>query len=430
MGAAPAANRLGIILGQLGGLLRSDSTQAALGFALGGVVFALANLLLARYLSTFDYAVFALMLALKEFGLALGPAGVELVINRHHLAATRRLAARVAATSAVAGLLITLIAHDLYELGWLLAFLLFFLAVGGSLNHTAAALFQSAKRFRGALVMIQVHNLVLIAAIPLGFLLGGLTLEFVLVLATAGYLVAAALGWWRASVQLDGNTTVLPGSKLWREGLGGLGIAVFLTIMAQAERLIIPLVLTMHELAVFGVLAAVVSAPFRMMQLGVAMTLLPKLRTASGPEEARHLIASEVRHGLWIGAGFTVVLLLLGPLVISLFVGDKYEVGMPLFAAAIVVGYVRIWQGVAAASVSAMGSNRFIRLMNMAGWAGLAIAVAGAFALSSFGLQGVIYGIGLGWAFQATAATLLARRALIQRATAAPAASGTHIGEA
>jgi O-antigen/teichoic acid export membrane protein len=412
---------------KLAGMLRSDSTQAALGFALGGVIFALANLLLARHLSTYDYAVFALMLALKEFGLALGPAGVELVINRHHLKATRRLAARVAATSALAGLLITVIAQDLYDLGWLLTFLLFFLAVGDSLNHTAAALFQSAKRFSAALVMIQVHNVVLILAIPLGFLMGGLTLEFVLVLATAGYLVAAAAGWWRAAGQLDGNTTVLPSRTLWREGLAGLGIAVFLTIMAQAERLIIPVVLTMHELAVFGVLAAVVSAPFRMMQLGVAMTLLPKLRTASGPREARRLIASEVRHGFWIGAGFTVLLLLLGPLVINFFVGEKYDVGMPLFAAAIIVGYVRIWQGVAASSVSAIGSSRFIWLLNMAGWSGLVIAVAGAFALSRFGLQGVIYGIGLGWAFQAAVATWLARRALIQRTPAALARQGTGI---
>jgi hypothetical protein len=107
--------------------------------------------------------------------------------------------------------------------------------------------------------------------------------------------------------------------------------------------------------------------------------------------------------------------MLLGPLIIRYFVGDKYDVGTVLFAAAIVVGYVRIWQSVAVASVSAMGDRRTISKLNFVGWVALAVAAAGAVALSGFGLPGVIYGIGLGWTFQAAVATRLAQRAFAQR---------------
>ena len=52
--------RLGSAAKQLAKPYRSDSAQAARGFALGGVAFTLANLLLARYLTIHEYALFAL----------------------------------------------------------------------------------------------------------------------------------------------------------------------------------------------------------------------------------------------------------------------------------------------------------------------------------------------------------------------------------
>jgi hypothetical protein len=58
-----------------------------------------------------------------------------------------------------------------------------------------------------------------------------------------------------------------------------------------------------------------------------------------------------------------------------------------------------------------VGSTRILATLNLAGWVALGIAIVGAFGLSSFGLEGVIYGVGLGWLFQASIATMLAGRA-------------------
>lgn len=410
-----SGKRAGALLARIHKLARSKSVQAAAGFGIGGVAFALANLLLARYFTPLDYALFALILALKEFGLGLGPAGVELVINRRQLAPTRRLAARIVFTSFLSALLITLVALRVYELQPVLVILLFIMVIGATMNHCSAAFFQSMERFTASLAVIQAHNFLLLAVVPVGLMIGGLTLSFVVAVVTAGYLVVATLGWLIARRRLDLSHAVVSESILFKEGLGGLGIGLVVLIMWQAERLIIPLALTMGDLATFGVLAAIVSAPFRMMQLGIGFTLLPRLRAATSPDAARRLIASELRIGALICIGGTAAILLLGPWLIRVLVGDKYDVGLELFIAAIIVGYLRIWQGLAVASVAAVGSARVLGAMNLAGWVALVVAVSGAFALSSFGLQGVIYGVGLGWLFQAGVATSLAGRAFRQR---------------
>jgi O-antigen/teichoic acid export membrane protein len=406
---------------RLRGLPHSKSLQAAVGFGAGGVAFALANLLLARYLTPLDFALFALILALKEFGLGLGGAGVELVINRRKLAPTGRLAARIGLTGTMSAVLITGFALMAYELPAVLASLLFLLVICSTLNHSSAAFFQSAERFTGSLAVIQSHNFLLLALVPIGLMFDRLRLDFVISVVTAGYLVVAALGWLAARERLSGNTEVVPESVLRKEGLGALGIGLVVLIMWQAERLVIPLALTMEDLATFGVLAAVVSAPFRMIQLGIGYTILPRLRAATSPHAARRLIASELRVSALMCFGGTAAILLFGPWLIDLLVGDKYDVGLELFVAAIVVGYLRIWQGVAVASVTAVASTRVLGMLNRAGWVALAIGILGAFGLSEFGLPGVIYGVGLGWLSQAAVATMLAIRAFQQRWQEQPA---------
>jgi O-antigen/teichoic acid export membrane protein len=420
-GAGAAPKQAKTLMVRLRGLPHSKSMQAAVGFGAGGIAFALANLLLARFLTPLEFALFALILALKEFGLGLGGAGVELVINRRKLAPTGRLAARIGLTSTLSGALITGFALVAYHLPATMAALLFLLVIGSTLNHSSAAFFQSAERFGGSLAIIQSHNFLLLALVPIGFMLDRLTLEFAVGVVTAGYLVVAGLGWLAARERLGENTGVASESVLRKEGLGGLGIVLVVLVMWQAERLVIPLALTMGDLATFGVLAAIVSAPFRMIQLGIGYTMLPRLRAVASPHAARRLIASELRISALMCAGGTVGILLIGPWLIDLLVGDKYQVGLELFIAAIVVGYLRIWQGVAVASVTAVASTRILGMLNIAGWVALGIGILGAFSLSGFGLPGVIYGVGLGWLAQAAVATMLAIRAFQQRWQEQPA---------
>ena len=400
----------------------AKSVRAAVGFGAGGIAFSLANLFLARYLTPLDYAVLVLLLALKELGLAFGPVGTQLVINRHRLAPTRRLATRIFCTSAVMAVVLAAVALSVYEVDPLLAALLIIIVVGACMTITASALFQSAEHFFTSLSLVQVNNLLLLLTIPLGLAFNVLTLEFVVVLVAAGYVVFGAVGWVSARSSLTRNTAVKPESLLIQEGLGGLGIGAVALIMWQSERLIIPLVLSTEALATFGVLAAVVSAPFRMMQMGMGFTLLPRLQAVSNPSSVRRLIISELRIGGVICVIGTIGVMTLGPWLIRVLVGDKYHVGMELFVAAVIVGYVRIWESLAMSTVSALGNVRALALMNVFGWSALGVALLGAWLLRGFGIQGIIYGVGLGWLMQAVAATWLARIAMRQRWRMAPEA--------
>ena len=63
--------------------LLSPAIKAASAFALGGAAFALANLLLARSLSTQAYGEFSLVLAITTLGVSLGPLSLDAVVLRH-----------------------------------------------------------------------------------------------------------------------------------------------------------------------------------------------------------------------------------------------------------------------------------------------------------------------------------------------------------
>ena len=60
-----------------------STKRSASAFALGGAAFALANLLLARSLSTQAYGEFSLVLAITTLGVSLGPLSLDAVVLRH-----------------------------------------------------------------------------------------------------------------------------------------------------------------------------------------------------------------------------------------------------------------------------------------------------------------------------------------------------------
>ena len=64
-------------------LQKSTALRAAVGFGLGGVGFALGNLLLARALPPAAFGVFTLFLALVQMGASLAPIGLQGQVNRH-----------------------------------------------------------------------------------------------------------------------------------------------------------------------------------------------------------------------------------------------------------------------------------------------------------------------------------------------------------
>ncbi|MEX0870732.1 MAG: hypothetical protein WDZ65_02875, partial [Aquisalimonadaceae bacterium] len=396
---------------RLTGFFRSSSIRTAVAFAFGGVGFALANLLLARFMTPVDYGLLTLLLALIQLGLGVGPAGVELVINRHLLPPSYCLAVRVAITGSLAALGVCAVAQFVYEvpagvLPWL------FLALAASaMSRVGSALFQSDQRFGPALGLTQVHNYLLLLAVPVAVVLDAVNATFFLIVVAVGYVATSLIGWAAARQVISSTRTPVSERTLLREGLGGLGIGVAVLVLAQAERFAIPVLLSLEEMATFGVLAAVVAAPFRMMQMAVGFTMLPRLRKAVSRAEAGRLLRAEFTIAVVVCILGTVIVLGLGPWLIRLFVGDKYDITLTLFIAAILVGYLKIAQALAVATVNALGNVVALNVMNVCCWISLAVAALGAWALSGYGLVGLVYGVGLGWLWQAIVAAWLARQA-------------------
>jgi O-antigen/teichoic acid export membrane protein len=418
------------VLGKVTSLARSSSVQAAVGFTVGGIVFALATLLLARYMAPAEFGLLMLLLALVQFGIGLGPFGVDLVINRHRLPATGALAARVLATATLAGLLISAVGFWLYAIDGPLLTVLCLTIIAAALSRVAAAFFQSAERFGSALVVTQMQNVVLLLAVPLALLLSDFSVMFFAALVLAGYAITTVLAWLAAAMTITDRGEPVDGRTLLLEGLGGLGIGFAVLVMMMLERYLIPIFLTLEAMATFSVLASVVGAPFRMMQIAIAFTLLPRLRAATSRGQARRLIRSEILLGAFICVVGTAVVLTLGPWVIHAVVGDRYDIPLSLYIAAILAGYAKILQGTAVSVVNALGNARTLHVMSTASWSSIGVAIAASWALSSFGLEGIIYGVGIGWLAQALVAVWLSHSVLDQRfgesAPPSPAAIEPH----
>lgn len=403
------------MIGRARRLVTSVSVQAALALGVGGAAFALASLFMARFMAPEVFGLLMLLLALVQLGIGLGPLGVDLVVNRHRLPATGQLCARVVLTATLAAVLVCGIGKLLYGIPMPLLALLFAIVIVSAANRVGAAFFQSAERFAGALALTQAHNFVFLATVPLALLAGDFSVEFVLRIMLAGYALTALGGWLYARASLADRGQPVRETDLLREGLGGLGIALAVMMMMMMERYLIPILLSLEGMATFSVLASVVGAPFRMMQLAIGFTLLPQLRRTTSKAAAHQLIRSEIAIGIAICLGGTLLVLTVGPWAIDQIVGDRYEIGLPLFVAAILAGYVKILQGTTLAIVNALGSPRVLALMGTAAWLSLVVAAAFAWALSSLGLQGIIYGVGGGWLMQALVALWLCRGAIRSR---------------
>jgi len=194
----------------------------------------------------------------------------------------------------------------------------------------------------------------------------------------AGFVIAAWYGWsilLRERHAKPDRTYAIA----WGEALAFAGVNASGLLLIQLDRLIIPHVRPLEDLATFGVLAAIVGSLYRVLQQGVGYSLLPRLRAASGVAEQRRLLAHEAPS---------------------------------LIVAAIVAGVTKILNAFGKASVSALATPRELALVNYLGWASVVLAIAGGLAGGAWGLAGVIYGVALGWSLRAVAAFYVTARHL------------------
>jgi hypothetical protein len=302
---------------------------------------------------------------------------------------------RALAVAAGVGLATSVIASLLYGLSATLAAILLCGTAAGGLMLVASASFQSEQRFGAALALVQSPNLVLLLGAIATMTTGARTADLSLVVLTAGLALAAAIGWALALRERRGLST--PAGIPWSEALVLAGVSGAVMLFVQLERLVIPHVLSVADLALFGVLAAIAGSLFRLLQMGVGFSLLPRLRAATTVAERRRLIAHELRFAIVISAVGAAGILVLTPLIERWFLDGRYHLSMGLLVAALFSGIAKIAHAFARAAATALATPRELAFVNWAGWLSAAFAVGAAVVAAPWGLTGVVYGIGLGW---------------------------------
>ena len=372
-------------------------------YGAAGAGFAGANLILARLLPKEEYALFTLVVALVNLGYSIAPAGVDTMVNRLHLEAGPRLLRRALTGATGVAIIFTGIGLVAYTLSPLMSLLLFVSTAAGGAMMVAGAKFQSEHRFGISLALIQSPNVMLLFAALVVAVFHAHSASIAVLISSLGFVVAAAIGWTILFRERHGKAH--GGSEFpWKEALTFAGLDIAGLTLIQLERLVLPHVLPLSDLATYGVLAAVVGSLFRVMQMGVGYTLLPRLRAAKSIHERRRLIAHEVQLISVIVLLGSALIWFVTPVLERSFLAGKYHLAGPLIFAALVSGIIKILNAFAKGTVSALATGRELAMINVFGWISVAIAVIAAVVGARWGLTGVIYGVAFGWLVRAITA--------------------------
>jgi O-antigen/teichoic acid export membrane protein len=389
----------------------SPTIRSVVVYGASGLGFAGANLILARLLPTVEYGLFTLVIALSNLGYSLAPAGVDGIVNRRHLDAGPRLLRRTLAASFLAGVIFVMIAGAAYHMSALLLLVLFVSTVAGGAMTVAGAQFQSERRYGISLALTQSPNLTLLVAAGAVILSRDREAWLPLVISALGFLAAAIYGWavlFRERAGKPARDTWFP----WTEAFSFAGLNAAGLVLIQLDRLIIPYVLPLHDLATYGVLAAIAGSLFRVLQMGVGYTLLPRLRVAASVMERRHLIAHEAKLvGVMVIAG-SIAIWVITPVIEQWFLQGKYHLAGSLLLAAIISGIAKIMNAFTKSTVTALATPGELSAVNLLGWVSVALAIPAAMLGARWGLAGVIYGVGFGWLLRALTAFYVTLRHL------------------
>jgi O-antigen/teichoic acid export membrane protein len=392
-------------------LWRSPTLRSVLVYGASGLGFAGANLILARFLPTTEYALFTLVIALANLGYSLAPAGVDGIVNRRHLDAGPKLLGRTLGPSLLVGVVFAIIAAVAYQMSLPFLLVLFVSTVAGGAMAVAAAQFQSERRFGISLSLSQSPNLFLLLAALAVIASNDRKAWLPLLISAVGFVLAGVYGWWvlfRERADKPGRETWFP----WTEALSFAGLNAAGLLLIQLERLVIPHVLPLSDLATYGVLAAIAGSLFRVLQMGVGYTLVPRLRAAGSVVERRHLIAHEAKLVAAMVAAGSAVIWFVTPVIERWFLQGKYHLGTTLLLAALITGMAKIMNAFTKSTVTALATPAELSLVNLFGWGSAALAIPAAVFGARWGLAGVMYGVGFGWLARAITALYITLRHL------------------
>ena len=380
-------------------VLNSPSLRTALALALGGVAFTVGNLLLARALSPDQYGLVTLFIGIVSVASLVAPAGLDLVIARRGLTLSPTLRRAALIACLCVGLATAVVASLTYHLTPAVAIAMLFCVAAAGVIQTVTAHFQGQSKFGVAAWLLQATNFVLL---PVAFL--GVTPTAGIAALTS---IVAIACWW--SVRPEGAS-----KPLWREALSLVALTSAASIFMQLERLVLAPTAGIQSLALFGVLSALVSSPYRVLQSAVQFTLIPELRAANSVSERRRLLGRELLVVVVVGTVGAGVLWFLAPWLSRWLLADHYELTETVMLAAIVSGLLKVASAFATSVAVALGDERELRWVSISAWLSIGVATAGAFVAAPWGLAGVLYGISAGWVVRTIATAWIAAPYLLQ----------------
>jgi len=244
---------------------------------------------------------------------------------------------------------------------------------------------------------VQASNWILVpvAAITAVWGIEGATLPAAMM--SAGAVLTALAGWAFVIRENPRDETRTNVPKLWGEALSLVTIMTAGSVFLQLERLVIPFVLGIEELARFGVLAALVGSPFRMIQAAVMFTVVPAMREAKTVVDRRRLLQRELLMAASVTACISIVMWPAVPYLAHWLLAGRYDLSAALMGATLVSGAFKVLSAFSTATATALAPEKGLRLLSVGCWASLGVATLGGLAGASWGLTGVIYGICIGW---------------------------------
>jgi O-antigen/teichoic acid export membrane protein len=384
-------------------LRNSPTLRSILVYGASGAGFAGANLILAYVLPRREYALFTLVLALVNLAAPASPLGLDSLVLRRRMTIGGQILKRLLVAASIVTLGFILVGHFVYHLGPWLLLIVAVSSLSGGVMAVVGARLQSEQRFALALSLTQSPNVVLMVAAVAAFMAGWKMAWPALVISAIGYATAAIVGW--GIVRKDpAYGRDIGGHFAWGEALALAGLDASGLLLLQLDRLVIPWLLPLNALALFGVLSAIAGSVFRVLQMGVGYALIPRLRAATGVVQRRRLVRYDVLlvTGLMVLGAFAVAVAV--PLVKHFLLHGKYDLRPPLVLAVVVSGIAKVLNAFAKALVAGLALPDEVNTVNLLGWLSVAVAVAGATLGAHWGLAGVIYGVGLGWLVRALAA--------------------------
>lgn len=362
---------------------------------MGGAGFAIANILLARDLSTTEYGQFALVIAVLNLGVAVGPLGIDSAIVRHHPGVRTSLLRTSLASGATTGLLLAVSVWLIYEMAIPLALLVGIAIMAGAVTRAGAAIYQSEENYGRSLLLIQSQNMTLILAALVAGMFAGFSSLIVFSILAFHWVMAAGIGW--TMLLTRPKQKLLDNWKMpWREIPPLFGYIVTIQVVTQLDRLLLPKIMDIENLATFGVLAAMVISPYKMFELGVAYTLIPSLRSATSHAKRIASLRHEAMTTLLVIALGAISGFLLFPWASTMFLGDKYTFSNSLIGAAVFAGSVRVFVSFISSIVTALGDASQLTNLHRSSWFSMIVSIVGCWWGSRWGLPGFIYGFAMG----------------------------------